>query len=171
MLEMEERLLDEFKRVDRICGDLFSCRFGISEYIREMEQTTPYSRYKILCWEEDYRKLKRIRWLRNQIVHETTAVDCHDNDIEWLEKFHARILNQQDPLALLRKQNQAARTDHSFTPSDSKLAEQEPLQPENFEQKNPFPEFSASPFEKAIVVVAVLAIIAVLAAVFFLSLQ
>lgn len=103
MLENDERLLDEFKRVDRICGDIFSCRHGISKYIGEMEQTPSCKRRGAPLWDEDYRNLKRVRWLRNQIVHEMSAVNCEARDIEWLEEFHARILAQQDPLAAAAK--------------------------------------------------------------------
>ena len=106
MLENDERLFDEFKRVDRICGDIFSCRHGISKYIDEMEQIPSYKRRGVPSWDEDYRNLKRVRWLRNQIVHEMAAANCEARDIEWLEGFHARILRQQDPLAAAAKAEQ-----------------------------------------------------------------
>lgn len=103
MLENDERLFNEFKRVDMICGDMFSCQHGISRYIEEMDRTPSYRRSRVPAWNEVYRNLKRVRWLRNQIVHEMSAVDCSVNDVEWLEDFHDRILRQQDPLAILRK--------------------------------------------------------------------
>lgn len=103
MLKNEEKLFDEFKRVDRICGDMFSCQHGVSKYIEEMERVSAYSRHKVPLWDQDYRSLKRVRWLRNQIVHETSAPDCSDGDAIWLEDFHARLLTQQDPLAILSK--------------------------------------------------------------------
>lgn len=99
MLENDERLFDEFKRVDKICGDIFSCRHGVSKYIEEMELVPPHRRCRVPSWDEDYRNLKRVRWLRNQIVHEMSAPDCDARDIEWLEEFHSRILRQEDPLA------------------------------------------------------------------------
>lgn len=139
MLEHDEKLLDEFKRVDIICSDMFLCQHGISRYIDEMERTSPLERHTILSWNEDYRNLKRIRWLRNQIVHDTTATDCNLCDVEWLEDFHARILTQQDPLAALRKirqtqpktsrpsQNRPASTQskplQSYSPTPSKPLE------------------------------------------------
>lgn len=101
MLKNDEQLFDEFKRVDMICGDMFSCRHGISEYIHEMERTASYGRYRVPLWDEDYRNLKHIRWLRNQLVHEMAAVNCDRSDVEWLEDFHRRILSGQDPLAVL----------------------------------------------------------------------
>lgn len=103
MTANNEKLFEEFKCVDMICGDMFSCQHGISQYISEMEQVFPQGRQKVPAWEADYRKLKHIRWLRNQIVHEVSAENCDMDDVEWLESFHRRILKGQDPLAVLRQ--------------------------------------------------------------------
>lgn len=103
MLEIEVRLLDEYKIVDNICRDKFSVQSGVNQYIAEMEQKFSYGRSVISSWNDDYYKLKHIRWLRNKIAHESSATDCTDEDAAWLENFHSRLLNGQDPLALLRK--------------------------------------------------------------------
>lgn len=108
MPEIERELFEEFKRVDAICRDMFSCQYGVSEYISQMEQNAPQMRYGISSWDEDYRKLKRIRWLRNQIAHETSTPGCTDDDVAWLKNFHNRILTQQDPLAALEKKRRQA---------------------------------------------------------------
>lgn len=50
--------------------------------------------------------LKRVRRLRNQIAHDSSATDCDEEDAEWLEEFHGRLLAQEDPLALLEKAKQ-----------------------------------------------------------------
>ena len=101
MLGTEERLFDNYKRVDNICRDMFSSQRGISQYITEMEQNSFWGRSTVPSWDEDYHRLKRIRWLRNQIAHESSATDCNEEDVSWLEEFHHRLLKCQDPLALL----------------------------------------------------------------------
>ena len=106
MLETEERLFDQYKRVDNICRDMFSSQSGISQYITEMERNPFHSRSAVPLWDEDYRRLKRVRWIRNQIAHEASATDCNENDVAWLEEFHIRLLEQRDPLALLWKSDQ-----------------------------------------------------------------
>lgn len=103
MLELDRELFDEFKRVDAICRDMFSCQHGVSEYISQMEGVSVYKRCRAPSWEQDYRALKRTRWLRNQIAHELTAADCTTADVEYLRDFHDRLLQQQDPLAVLRR--------------------------------------------------------------------
>lgn len=109
MQGLDRELFDEFKRVDRICRDMFSSQRGVSEYIEQMEQDFAYGRQRIPSWERDYRSLKRVRWLRNQIAHEMTATDCAVDDVEYLQDFHDRLLCQQDPLAVLRRTRQAVR--------------------------------------------------------------
>lgn len=105
MLGDEEMLFDEYKRVDNICRDMFLSRSGVSQYITEMEQNSFRGRSVVLSWDGDYRRLKRVRWLRNQIAHESFATDCNEEDVAWLEEFHSRLLERQDPLALLEKTN------------------------------------------------------------------
>ena len=56
-------------------------------------------RYWIMEWNDEYRQLKHIRWLRNQIVHSTGSVECSQSDLDWLKGFHNRLLTQQDLLA------------------------------------------------------------------------
>ena len=103
MLKTEERLFDKYKSVDNICRDMFSSQSGISQYITEMEQNSFLGQSTVPSWDGDYRRLKRIRWLRNQIAHESSATDCNEEDVLWLEEFHHRLLMCQDPLALLGK--------------------------------------------------------------------
>ncbi len=76
-------------------------------------------RYWITEWNDEYRQLKHIRWLRNQIVHSTGSVECTQSDLEWLKGFHNRLLTQQDLLAKahrviqesqIQKQQQYAKT-------------------------------------------------------------
>lgn len=110
MQRLDRELFDEFKRVDGICRDMFSSQRGVSEYIEQMERDFAYGRQRIPSWERDYRSLKRVRWLRNQIAHEMTATDCVVDDVEYLQDFHNRLLCQQDPLAVLRRTRQAVRS-------------------------------------------------------------
>ena len=102
MLETEERLFEEYKAVDNICRDSFSSQSGVSQYITEMERYYSYGRSFISSWDNYCRMLKRVKKLRNNIAHETSVTDCNEKDIIWLEDFYRRLLEQQDPLALLR---------------------------------------------------------------------
>lgn len=105
MLAIEERLFDEYKQVDKFCRDMFLSQSGVTQYITEMERIASYGRSVIPSWNDDYYKLKRVRWLRNKIAHEAGATECNENDAAWLEYFYRRLLARQDPLALLSQFN------------------------------------------------------------------
>lgn len=78
---------------------------GVSAYIAEME-STPKGPYLVQDWDEDFKRLKHYRWLRNQIAHEPNCTEenmCEYDDAQWIDDFYDRIMNQSDPLAMYRK--------------------------------------------------------------------
>lgn len=96
--------LRKYKELDNLCKDLLNSEKGVSSYIESMEQCV-YSR-KIDGWKEDYRNLKKYRYMRNRIVHENNVDEetlCSETDEMWIEQFHERIINCEDPLALHRQ--------------------------------------------------------------------
>jgi len=96
-------LLDEYKYVDKICREMFGTEKGVTTYIEQLDETPVTVRYWITEWNNEYRQLKHIRWLRNQIVHSTGYVECTQYDLDWLKDFHNRLLTQQDLLAKARR--------------------------------------------------------------------
>ena len=62
-------LLEEYKYVDAICRDMLGAEKGVSAYIEQLDETPMTARYWITEWNDEYRQLKYIRWLRNQIAH------------------------------------------------------------------------------------------------------
>lgn len=95
--------LDEYKYVDKICREMLGTEKGVTAYIEQLDETPVTVRYWITEWNDEYRQLKHIRWLRNQIVHSTGYVDCTQSDLDWLKDFHNRLLTQQDLLAKARR--------------------------------------------------------------------
>ena len=96
-------LLEEYKYVDNICRDMLGTEKGVTSYIEQLDETPMTVRYWITEWNDEYRQLKHIRWLRNQIAHSTGYVDCTQSDLDWLKDFHNRLLTQQDLLAKARR--------------------------------------------------------------------
>lgn len=96
-------LLEEYKYVDKICREMFGTEKGVTAYIEQLDETPMTVRYWITEWNDEYRQLKHIRWLRNQIAHSTGYVECTQFDLEWLKDFHNRLLTQQDLLAKVRR--------------------------------------------------------------------
>lgn len=105
MRELNIEFQEQYKKLDKLCKDIFSSSEGVSAYIREMEDTP----YKLQCavnnWDTCYKELKHIRWMRNQLAHEI-SIDtdfCKQSDIIWINGFYNNILNGRDPLTLARK--------------------------------------------------------------------
>ena len=96
--------MNSYKRLDNLCRD---CGYtnGVSGYIEEMERTYGGT-YSVPGWQDDYKNLKHYRWIRNQIAHDNDADEenmCSKEDVQWIENFHQRILDQDDPLAQYHK--------------------------------------------------------------------
>lgn len=97
---------EEYKRLDRLCKDYLSSTEGVSEYIRQMESTPWSGRRYVYTWEEDYKKLKHVRWVRNQLAHEVGTLNsdiCTYEDLVWVQNFYNRIINGGDPFTVIRK--------------------------------------------------------------------
>ena len=97
--------IDSYKHLEKLCGEVLNDDRRLPAYIDEMESTPNGYRY-VPSWNEDLKKLKHYRWIRNQISHEPDCNEsnmCEPDDGLWLDNFYERIMNQTDPLALYRK--------------------------------------------------------------------
>lgn len=105
MLDINVKFLEEYKSLDKLCKEMFDSDEGVSRYILEMEYSTDCQRYNS-SWKQFYDRLKKLRYYRNKLAHDVDLYTdlCTTNDVEWLQKFHNDILEQQDPLAVVRKQ-------------------------------------------------------------------
>jgi hypothetical protein len=102
-----KEFIDEFKHLERICNELYSEQHGVTQYINEMKQQSRHASRRIPGWDEDLASLKRVRHIRNNLVHESEeTVEYNSADIEFIKAFYQKIIKQQDPLALLRKQEE-----------------------------------------------------------------
>lgn len=104
--------LTVYKKLDNLCKDLLNTDRGISTYISIMEDKSSAA-YFIQNWSDDYKALKHYRWVRNQLAHEDNVYEedlCTEADIQWIIRFHKRILNHQDPLALYNKTKRKVKT-------------------------------------------------------------
>ena len=111
MRELNIEFLDLYKRVDRFIRDAYASSEGVSEYLRQMEQNNFKGRSLVPTWTMDYDRLKRLRWIRNQLSHEVgyDADLCEETDYLWLEEFRRRLYAADDPMAILRKAKNAER--------------------------------------------------------------
>ena len=107
MHPQDNEFFEEYKRLDRLCGDMYDCRNGVSAYLEAMESKSAQGRRYVGCWDSDYRMLKRVRWARNQIAHDSSAYQLSEpSDLAFVQDFYCRIFTGEDALTQLRKANE-----------------------------------------------------------------
>ena len=104
-----KEFIDAYKHLEKLCSEIYNGQYGITQYITDMENTPLFLSREVSGWNEDLADLKRLRHLRNAMVHDTSYYEEEytKDDIDFLNDFHLRIMKQQDPLSLCRKNSQA----------------------------------------------------------------
>lgn len=98
--------LEEYKHLDKLCGELFDGQPGVTSYINEMKNVDWNDAREISNWKSDLNNLIRLRHIRNHLAHTEGSFNeelCTRDDVNWIKDFRNRILKQTDPLAMLRK--------------------------------------------------------------------
>ena len=97
---------EAYKRLDKLCSEMYACQNGVSEYIAQMERLTYKGQYRVSSWNNDYKMLKHVRWVRNQIAHDSGTIQISEpDDLDFAQDFRSRIFSGNDPLTLLEKRS------------------------------------------------------------------
>ncbi|MCM1308894.1 MAG: hypothetical protein NC223_09885 [Butyrivibrio sp.] len=115
MNSLNYKFFEEFKHLDKLCGEIYKTEQGITHYIDDMKSRTFAECHNIQGWSSDLNQLLRLRHIRNKMAHEENAFDdedCTQTDIDWVRGFYNRIINQTDPLAELNKENKTVRASY-----------------------------------------------------------
>ena len=97
--------MNSYKHLEKLCGEIMRDERRVSSYIDEMT-CTPFGPSLVAGWNNDLKKLKHYRHIRNLIAHEPDCSEeslCVPSDSVWIENFCTRILNSSDPLSLYRR--------------------------------------------------------------------
>lgn len=134
MMYLSLEFQEEYKCLDRLCKDYLSSTEGVSEYIRQMESTSLRDRQYVFTWENDYKQLKHIRWVRNQLAHEVGTLNsdvCTEDDFDWVQSFYHRIMNGSDPFTVIEKAKteEARRVKRQTQERKGSAASPDPTQP------------------------------------------
>lgn len=101
MDNIEILFFEEYKKLDNLCKDLFKSDRGVSQYIEEME-CTPFTKSRLVeSWQDDYKMLKHVRWIRNNIAHNNDYSGCNKSDVKSVKDFYKKIINQKDPFSVI----------------------------------------------------------------------
>ena len=140
MSHLNYEFFDEFKTLDNLCRDIYGAsvdnKLGVTLYLEEMDRKAYQGAFKVSAWRSDYNQLKNARNIRNELAHSRNSFSadiCSREDIDFIRSFRTRILNQTDPIALLRKQTAQSR------PSSNSQPKQQPQSAcsHNTPKKNP----------------------------------
>lgn len=106
MRKLDMDYLELYKRVDQFIKDLYKSEEGVSEYVRQMKAYDLEGATMVTAWTDDYKTIKRLRRVRNKIVHEVDSDfdGCTDEDYDNLQDFYDCLFNIVDPLAVLDKE-------------------------------------------------------------------
>ena len=97
--------MNSYKHLEKLCGEIMRDERRVSAYIDEMT-CTPFGPSLVAGWNNDLKKMKHYRHIRNLIAHEPDCSEdslCVPSDAVWIENFCTRILNLSDPLSLYRR--------------------------------------------------------------------
>lgn len=101
MDNIEILFFEEYKKLDNLCKDLFKSDRGVSQYIEEMECTSFTKSRLVESWQDDYKMLKHVRWIRNNIAHNNDYSGCNKSDVKNVKDFYQKIINQKDPFSVI----------------------------------------------------------------------
>lgn len=117
MRYLNYEFFDEFKALDNLCRDIYGesidKKLGVTLYLEDMDRNSRQGASKISGWTSDYNHLKSARNMRNELAHSRNSmmVDiCSQEDIDFVRAFKTKILNQTDPIAVLRQQTTQPRS-------------------------------------------------------------
>lgn len=100
--QLDNDFFEEYKRLDRLCSDMYSCQDGVRQYLEDMECQFAVGEKVVPNWMRDYRELRGFRKRRNILAHNVNEYQvCRNQDVDSIKGFTRRILRRQDPLALL----------------------------------------------------------------------
>lgn len=117
MSYLNYEFFDEFKALDNLCRDIYGesidKKLGVTLYLEDMDRKASQGAFKVFGWASDYNQLKNARNMRNELAHSRNSMTvdiCSQEDVDFVRSFRTRILNQTDPIAMLRKQSAQPRS-------------------------------------------------------------
>ena len=120
----------EFKSLDNLCRDIYGesidNKLGVTLYLEDMDRKACQGAFKVPGWTSDYNQLKNARNIRNELAHSRNSMTvdiCSQDDIDFVRSFRTRILNQTDPIAMLRKKSTQPHPSSTSAPTDSRISQ------------------------------------------------
>lgn len=99
-------LVEYFGELEQLCNQLYQQSHGVTVYIEEMMELKDHGAQVVRYWDYYLKRLKEIRHKRNKLSHGEVSFGeawAEKEDLEFLQEFREKLLDQTDPIALYRK--------------------------------------------------------------------
>ena len=114
MNKLDNEFFETYKDVERYCSDKLNCEHGVSEYILELEKNHLQSN-------KTYKSLKHLRWVRNQIAHNSDDISFSTvKDLEDLISFYNSLKTGKDILSYTYKAKKSNQNTYKQVPVENK---------------------------------------------------
>lgn len=127
MDNMNYRFYEEFTKLNQICQAIYQNEDGISNYMEEMACVSNAYGATVPNWIEDLDQLYRYHMIYNSLAQSEEAFRehlCCQADVDWVRKFTGRIMERQDPLAVLQEKGYLAADDARHRIEDNRMIEE-----------------------------------------------
>ena len=119
-------LFDEFTKLNKTCITVYQLEEGILDYIALMAGVSSAYWDTVPDWGMDFEQLNRYQSMYHSLSQSMEAFQeclCQEEDVAWVRKFHARIIDRRDPLALLQERGYRAEDDAKQRLEDDRTGE------------------------------------------------
>lgn len=88
MTQLDNEFFEEYKHLERLCSDMYSCRDGVRQYLEGMESHSSEGERIVPNWKRDYWKLRGLRKTRNVLAHNMERIPgMHGTGCGGCQKF------------------------------------------------------------------------------------
>ena len=88
MTQLDNEFFEEYKHLERLCSDMYSCRDGVRQYLEGMESHSSEGERIVPNWKRDYWKLRGLRKTRNVLAHNMSAYQvCTEQDLSLIHIY------------------------------------------------------------------------------------
>ena len=126
MSEINYQFFEEFTKLDKICVSVYQAEGGTLGYLEQMRSISGVYADRVPGWIKELEQLHRYRTVYQALSQCTEAFAealCDREDVEWVRNFGNRIMERQDPLALLYQRGYRAEDDAAQRLEDERVGE------------------------------------------------
>lgn len=114
MNDFNYQFFEEFTKLDKTCVSVYQAEGGTLGYLEQMRNVSGSYAEIVPHWTQELEQLHRYRTIYQALSQSPEAFAeclCARDDVEWIQDFGRRIMERNDPLALLQLKGYRAEED------------------------------------------------------------